>query len=126
MKILGTINGEGFACMVKEDDRDRVFFKADGDIDADGANDQNGEPAAYKKDNSGTEVLANGGMAIRDGKVICAKSWARDIVILGKDNEPRIPSSPQNGETENPNPSTSYGQALQLRDTSCSTPEARL
>lgn len=90
MKTLGTITNEGFACVVKEDDAHRVFFTADGDIDADGANGQNGGPAAYKADNSGTEHLANGGMAIRGGKVICAEPWARDIVILGPDNEPKI------------------------------------
>ncbi|HYV05620.1 MAG TPA: hypothetical protein VFB82_13590, partial [Blastocatellia bacterium] len=51
---------------------------------------QNGGPAAYKADNRGTELLANGGMAIRNGRVICAQSWARDIVILGSDNEPKV------------------------------------
>jgi hypothetical protein len=90
MKTLGTITNEGFTCVIKEDDEHRVFFTADGDIDADGANGQNGGPAAYKADNSGTEHLANGGMAIRGGKVICAEPWARDIVILGPDNEPKI------------------------------------
>jgi hypothetical protein len=90
MKTLGTITNEGDSCTIKQDDQGRVFFTADGDIDADGANGQNGGPAAYRVDNKGTESLANGGMAIRDGKVICAKSWARDIVILGKDNEPKV------------------------------------
>jgi hypothetical protein len=90
MKILGTITNEGYSCTITEDDDGRVFFTADGDIDADGANGQNGGPPAYKADNSGTEDLANGGMAIRNGKVICAQPWARDIVILGPDNEPRV------------------------------------
>lgn len=90
MKTLGTITNEGFSCTIKQDDGGRVFFTADGDIDADGANGQNGGPAAYKADNSGTEFLANGGMAIRDGRVICAKPFARDIVILGPDNEPKV------------------------------------
>lgn len=90
MRTLGTIKNEGFTCEVKEEDALRVFFMADGDIDADGANGQNGGPAAYKTDNSGTEHLANGGMAIKNGRVICAESWARDIVILGPDREPRV------------------------------------
>ncbi len=90
MKTLGIISNEGYSCTVMEDDEGRVFYTADGDIDADGANGQNGAPAAYRADDKGTESLANGGMAIRDGKVICANSWARDIVILGPDNEPKI------------------------------------
>ena len=90
MRTIGTITGEGYSCVVKEDDDLRVFFTADGDIDADGANGQNGGPAAYMSDNSGTEYLANGGMAIVGGKVICAEPWARDIVILGADNQPRV------------------------------------
>jgi hypothetical protein len=90
MKTLGIITNEGYSCIVMEDDQERVFYTADGDIDADGANGQNGAAAAYKEDDTGTESLANGGMAIRDGKVICAKSWARDVVILGTDNEPKI------------------------------------
>lgn len=90
MKILGTITNEGFSCIIRQDDQGRVFFTADGDIDADGANGQNGAAAAYKADDKGTELLANGGMAIHQGKVICAFDWARDIVILGDDNEPKI------------------------------------
>lgn len=95
MRIIGRITGEGFTSIIKEADADRagfkrVFYWADGDIDADGANGQNGALPAYCADNKGSEALANGGMAIRDGKVICAKSWARDIVILGKDNQPKV------------------------------------
>jgi hypothetical protein len=41
-------------------------------------------------DNTGTEHLANGGMEIRNGKVVCAHNWARDIVILDADNEPKV------------------------------------
>ncbi len=90
MKTIGKITNEGFTCTIRQDDDGRVHFKADADIDADGANGQGGGPAAYRKDNSGTEHLANGGMAIRNGKVVCAKPWARDIVILGLDNEPKV------------------------------------
>lgn len=90
MRTIGTIINEGYSCTITEDDDGRVHFLADADIDADGANGQNGGPAAYKVDDSGTELLANGGMKIVQGKVICAKSWARDIVILDVDNEPKV------------------------------------
>ena len=90
MSTLGMISNEGFSCAITEDNDGRVHFLADADIDADGANGQNGAPAAYKVDDSGTELLANGGMEIIQGKVVCAKSWARDIVILDDDNEPKV------------------------------------
>jgi flavin-dependent dehydrogenase len=44
-KILGTITDEGFTCTIHEDDDGRVHFVADADIDADGANGQNGQKA---------------------------------------------------------------------------------
>jgi hypothetical protein len=87
---LGTITNENFSCEIKEDSDGRVFFTADADIDADGANGQNGAIPAYKNDDNGSEFLANGGMKIVNGKVICAQSWAKDIVILDSDNEPKI------------------------------------
>lgn len=90
MRTIGTITNEGYSCVITEDDDGRVHFLADADIDADGANGQNGGPAAYKVDNSGSELLANGGMKNVNGKVICAKPWARDIVILDVDNEPKV------------------------------------
>lgn len=89
-RVIGQFSGEGFDCVIKEDGDRRVYFYADADIDADGANGQNGRPAAYKVDNSGSELLANGGMGIVNGKVVCAKKWARSIVILDADNEPKI------------------------------------
>lgn len=95
MRIIGKITSEGFTSQINEDGPDaagikRVAFGGDADIDADGANGQNGAVAAYRVDNKGSEALANGGMTLRNGKVVCAKPWARDIVILGKDNEPRV------------------------------------
>lgn len=90
MRILGTITNEGFTCTIREESDGRVHFVADADIDADGANGQNGKIAAYKSDNTGSELLANGGMKIVNGKVICAHEWARDVVIIGSDNEPKI------------------------------------
>jgi hypothetical protein len=90
MRTIGTITNEGYSCTITEDDDGRVHFLADADIDADGANGQNGGPVAYKVDDSGTELLANGGMKIVHGKVVCASPGARDIVILDVDNEPKV------------------------------------
>lgn len=87
---LGSINGEGNLCVIYEDSDGRVHFTADADIDADGANGQSGGPPAYLANDHGSEMLENGGMGIKDCKVICAEKWARDIVILGPDNEPKI------------------------------------
>jgi hypothetical protein len=89
-RTLATITNEGYSSVVSEEDDGRVHFLADADIDADGANGQNGAPAAYMTDESGTELLANGGMRIVNGKVVCAKPWARSIVILDADNEPKV------------------------------------
>jgi hypothetical protein len=89
-KVLGTIAAEGFVATITEEADGRVHFLADADIDADGANGQSGGPVAYKADDTGTESLANGGMKIVNGRVICAKRWARDIVLLGPDNEPKV------------------------------------
>lgn len=90
-RTLGTIDGEGFTCTILEDSDGRVHYTADADIDADGANGQARGPAAYRADDSGTEALANGGMRIdASGRVVCAQPWARDVVLLGPDNEPRV------------------------------------
>jgi hypothetical protein len=90
MRKIGTISAEGYDCDIFEEDDGRVHFVADADIDADGGNGQTGARAAYKSDDSGSEALANGGMAISHGKVICAHAWARDIVLLGPDNQPKV------------------------------------
>ena len=90
MKVLGNISNEGYVCTIYENEDGRVYFTADADIDADGANGQNGKQPAYTVNDSGSEFLANGGMKITNGKVICAKSWARSIVILDSDNEPKV------------------------------------
>jgi hypothetical protein len=89
-RTIAVITAEGFTCTILEDEDGRVHFTADADIDADGANGQNGAPAAYRVDDTGTELLANGGMQRIGNRVICAKHWARDIVILGPDNEPKV------------------------------------
>jgi hypothetical protein len=89
-RLLGTIAAEGFTSAIQEDEDGRVHFMADADIDADGANGQNGAMPAYKADDTGSEFLANGGMAVVGGRVVCAKPWARSIVILGPDGQPRV------------------------------------
>lgn len=90
-RLIAAIDGDGFTASILEDAGGRVHFFADADIDADGANGQNGGLAAYKADNSGSEALANGGMARqKNGKVICKKDWARDVVLLDTDNEPKV------------------------------------
>jgi hypothetical protein len=86
MPLIGTIEG----CEIHQDADGRVHFIADADIDADGANGQNGAAVAYRVDDSGSEALANGGMGIHHGRVVCVHDWARDIVILGADNEPKV------------------------------------
>ena len=90
MRKIGTITGEGFECVINEDADARVFFTADADIDADGANGQHGKIAAYRADGKGSEALANGGMGIVRGKVVFTKSWGRDIVLIGPDNQPLV------------------------------------
>ena len=64
------------------DEDGRVHFIADADIDADGANGLNGKPAAYRADDHGSELLANGGMK-RGGPlgVTWAAEWGKDIVL---------------------------------------------
>ncbi len=88
---LGTISAEGFVCPVSlyrdSLNREKVMFTADADIDADGANGQHGAPAAYVVGDKGTEFLANGGLDKR-GRI--AQSWAKDIFILGSDNQPKV------------------------------------
>jgi hypothetical protein len=56
MRILGKITNEGFSSTIVEEEDGRVHFLADADIDADGANGQNSAPAAYKCDDTGTEL----------------------------------------------------------------------
>lgn len=93
MKVIGFIDGEGFRCDIKvevTDGMERVEFTADADIDADGANGQHGAKAAYMLGDVGSEALANGGMMMRNGRVVGKEPWFRDIVILGPDNQPKV------------------------------------
>jgi hypothetical protein len=90
MAILGQIKSNGYTCTIYEDPDGRVHYTAAAAICADGANGQHGAPPAYRADDSGSDLLANGGMKIAGGKVICAHEWARKVVLLGPDNEPRV------------------------------------
>jgi len=86
--IIDTIEG----CDIRLEDGpegEKVTFTADADIDADGANGQNGARAAYREDDKGSEALANGGMGIRHGEVVGAEDWFRDIVVV-EDDKPKI------------------------------------
>lgn len=88
--LIGTIATDSFVASIMEDPDGRVHFVADADIDADGANGQNGKPWAYRVDDTGSESLANGGLAIVGNKVICKFGWARSVVLLDVDNQPKI------------------------------------
>lgn len=94
IRIIGTISGEGFDCLVREEktspgDLGRVFFTADADIDADGANGQRGARVAYRTDDKGSEALINGGMRRVNGRVVFAHDWGRNIVIV-ENGRPKV------------------------------------
>jgi hypothetical protein len=78
----------------QDDDTDqeegRVFFTAHCEIDADGANGQEGKPVAYRADDTGSEALENGGMErTADGRVTYTDP-STDTAILGADGLPKI------------------------------------
>ena len=86
--IIDTIEG----CEIRLEDGpegEKVTFTADADIDADGANGQNGAPAAYMADDSGSELLANGGMGIRHGEAVGTTDWFKDIVVV-ESGKPKV------------------------------------
>lgn len=89
-RLIATIVNDGVVSTVLEDADGRVHFVADADIDADGANGQAGGPWAYRADDTGSDALANAGMAREGNKVICKHAWARSVVVLDLDNEPRV------------------------------------
>ncbi len=59
--------------VVVQDDDGRVHWECGAAVDADGANGQNGNKFAYRKDNRGLDALANAGYP--------NKSW-RDVLIV--------------------------------------------
>lgn len=81
-RILGEVTGEGFTSVIKQNSDRSISFIADADINADGANGQNGLKVAYTNKDNGSELLANGGMKIVDGVVVPKNDWAKDIVIM--------------------------------------------
>jgi hypothetical protein len=86
--IIDTIEG----CDIRLEDGpegEKVTFTADADIDADGANGQNGARAAYMADDSGSEALANGGMGIRQGEVVGISDFFKDVVVV-EGGKPKI------------------------------------
>lgn len=90
LRTIATFTSEGFkATAIEQQDKSVIIADADGDIDADGANGQTGAIAAYMVGDRGSELLANGGMGIHNGKVVGVKSWFKDIVIL-QDGEPKV------------------------------------
>jgi hypothetical protein len=89
-RVIARIAGEGFESVITELDDKSVVFYADADIDADGANGQNGKIAAYRADGKGSELLANGGMGIRNGKAVFTASWGPDIAVSDADGNPLV------------------------------------
>lgn len=88
MRTIGVILGEGFKSTINEYEDGRVLFVADADIDADGANGQNGGKPAYMVWNKGSEHLANGGMGMRGSKVVFTQAWGRTIAIWDSTGQP--------------------------------------
>lgn len=80
-RLITTLTREGFIAEIREDTDGRVHFDADADIDADGANGQNGAKAAYLSNDKGSEALENGGMGLRNGVPVFIASWGKDIAI---------------------------------------------
>lgn len=94
--IIATMTREGFKSEIHHsvnDGIEMVEFLGDADIDADGANGQNGARAAYRADDRGTEALANGGMGIRGGRVVFIESWGKDIAITTDEGMPLVLSN---------------------------------
>lgn len=83
MRTIASFGSEGYMTTFREDDDRRIFGLADLDIDADGANGQNGSRAAYMVEDKGWEYLANGGMRWDKERqlVLPKEDWWQDIVI---------------------------------------------
>lgn len=90
MKVITTIQNEGFSCQIHLLDNGHIEFIADADIDADGANGQHGQKAAYRVDNRGSENLSNGGMGVRNGQVVFTKTWGPDIAEINDEGNPLV------------------------------------
>lgn len=84
MRTLAVLSGEGFDVEIIEQNNGSVTMTSDMDIDADGGKN------AYKVGDSGLEALANGGMGMRNGRVVFTKSWGPDIAVSGEDGHPMV------------------------------------
>jgi hypothetical protein len=89
-RTLAVLTREGFTARIIEGDDKIVRFTADADIDADGANGQNGEIAAYRVDKKGSELLGNGGLGVKGGQAFFATSWGPDIAEVDEDGQPLV------------------------------------
>lgn len=78
VRTLCTLRGEGTPVDVHTDDTGRVWFLADADIDADGANGQFGKKPAYRHGNTGLDHLANAGYP--------TQSWWKDILVVSPED----------------------------------------
>ncbi len=63
---------------VVQDDDGRVHWQSGAAVDADGANGQNGNPFAYREDDTGLDALANAGYP--------NKRW-RDVLVVDPDTD---------------------------------------
>lgn len=93
MSIIAVFTAEGFkseVVLTTEDGQEVVRFRADADIDADGANGQHGKQAAYMRGDKGSDYLANGGMGMRGSRVVGVTSWWTSIVLAGGDGQPLV------------------------------------
>ena len=81
---------ENYRAEIRRDRFGCVSFLGDLDVDADGANGQNGKQAAYMVGEKGSELLANGGMRMHGNRVVGVQSWWKDIVYTGLDGQPFV------------------------------------
>lgn len=77
-RILDVVQGRSW----RQDADGRVWVIADADIDADGANGQNGKQWAYREDNRGLELLANAGFP--------GTNWYEDILVCDRAGNPLV------------------------------------
>lgn len=90
VKVLQTVTSEGYTVQITWDGQVIKIYGADADIDADGANGQHGAKPAYNDTDTGSEYLANGGMGIKNGKVVFTESWGENIAVVGPDGNPLV------------------------------------
>jgi hypothetical protein len=87
-----------------KDDDGRVHWQSGAAVDADGANGQNNNPFAYRKDDTGLDALANAGYP--------NKSW-RDVLVVDPDTDK--PTDDGNGNLYSSTTYTWKGRPLPTR-----------